>query len=97
MSKEERKAFVKPEQARACLEKALWAAGSNAKTEQKTLRYSFDEISESPKQYNGKPVINFIKELNGRVTVSAVVSNKRLDLFVQTAFIGIKKEIFPHR
>ena len=203
MSKEERKAFVKLEQARACLEKALLAAGSNAKAEQKTLRYSFDEysdkqkenwkssnrivlyendiqysefikearennrydkkiyfgmvseelakmiynkteidvsgfncslsayeirkifkdhgdeqkenlrgqravtekdllniprviqdadeISESPKQYNEKPVINFIKELNGRFTVSAVVSNKRLDLFVQTAFIGIKK------
>ena len=50
MSKEERKAFVKPETARGYLEKALWAAGSNAKTEQKTLRYSFDEYSDKQKE-----------------------------------------------
>lgn len=50
-----------------------------------------DEIVLSKNTYNGKPVISFIKEIDGRVTVSAVVSDKHLDLFVQTAFIGIKK------
>ncbi len=48
-------------------------------------------IKKSPKLYNGKPVINFTKDINGKITVSAVVSDKHLDLFVQTAFVGIKK------
>ena len=44
MSKEERKNFVKLEQARACLEKALWAAGSErVETERKNVRYSLRE------------------------------------------------------
>jgi hypothetical protein len=46
----------------------------------------------SDKQYNGKPVIEFEKQINGsRFSVSAVVSDKHLDLFVQTAYVGIKK------
>lgn len=50
-----------------------------------------DKISLSSKTYNGKPVINFVKNTDGTMTVSAVVSDKHLDLFVQTAFAGIKK------
>ena len=49
------------------------------------------DISLSQKLYNGKPVINFVKNMDGKTTVSAVVSDKHLDLFVQTAFVGIKK------
>ena len=42
--------------------------------------------------YNGKPMIEFVKQDNNeRYTVRAVVSDKRLDLFVQTSFIGVKK------
>lgn len=50
-----------------------------------------DTIDLSPKQYNGRPVINFVKELNGRTTVTAYVSGKHLDLTVQTMFAGAKK------
>ena len=39
----------------------------------------------------GKPVIVFKGEYNGRMNVAAVVSNKRLDLFVQTVFVNVKK------
>jgi len=50
------------------------------------------EIKLSPKLYEGKPVIEFTKQIDGsRFTVDAVVSDKHLDLFVQTAFVGIKK------
>lgn len=50
-----------------------------------------DTIDLSPKQYNGRPVINFVKDLNGRTTVTAYVSGKHLDLTVQTMFAGAKK------
>ena len=53
---------------------------------------SADDISLSPKTYNDKPVITFTKVIDGsKMTVSAVVSDKHLDLFVQTAYAGIKK------
>lgn len=45
----------------------------------------------SPNQYNGKPAIVFTGDSNGRMTVVAVVSDKRLDLFVQTAYVSAKK------
>lgn len=50
-----------------------------------------DQIKLSPKPYNGKPVINFTATGNDRVTVTAYVSDKHLDLAVQTMFANIKK------
>lgn len=52
---------------------------------------SADDIVLSSKLYNGKPVISFIQNGSEKITVSAVVSDKRMDLFVQTAFINTKK------
>lgn len=48
-------------------------------------------VARSEKDYMGKPVINMSKHIDGKMTISAVVSDKHLDLFVQTAFVGIKK------
>ena len=48
-------------------------------------------VTLSESTYNGKPAIIFTGEHNGRMTVVAVVSDKRLDLFVQTAYVNIKK------
>ena len=45
----------------------------------------------SDNTYMGKPAIVFTGEHNGRMNVVAVVSDKRLDLFVQTVFVNIKK------
>ena len=56
-----------------------------------------ESITLSPKPYNGKPVIDFTKNIEGKMTVSAVVSDKHLDLFIQTAYVGIKKETLPLR
>lgn len=39
----------------------------------------------------GKPAIVFSGENNGRMNIVAVVSDKRLDLFVQTAYVSVKK------
>lgn len=52
---------------------------------------SADSITLSQKQYEGKPVIEF-RKTNGNETtvVAAVVSDKRLDLFVQTTFVNKK-------
>ncbi len=50
-----------------------------------------ESIVLSSKQYMGKPVINMSKNINGKMTIAAVVSDKHLDLFVQTAYVGIKK------
>lgn len=50
-----------------------------------------DSIRLSDKTYNGKPVIEFSKSGQERFNVAAVVSDKHMDLFVQTAFINIKK------
>ena len=41
--------------------------------------------------YMGKPAIVFTGEHNGRMNVIAVVSDKRLDLFVQTVYVNTKK------
>ena len=51
-----------------------------------------DSITLDSKFYNGKPVIIFVNNsIDVKRTVVAVVSDKRLDLFVQTAYVGIKK------
>ena len=50
-----------------------------------------ETIVRSPKDYMGKPVINMSKYIDGKMTIAAVVSDKHLDLFVQTAYVGIKK------
>jgi len=46
----------------------------------------------SEKTYMGKPAIVFTGNHNGRMNVVAVVSDKRLDLFVQTIYANTKKE-----
>ena len=50
-----------------------------------------ESIKPSQSTYMGKPVIEFVGENNGKMHVVAVVSDKRLDLFVQTAFVNAKK------
>ncbi len=50
-----------------------------------------ENIALSKDHYQGKPVIVFSKQLDGKFTVAAVVSDKHLDLFVQTAYKGAKK------
>ena len=50
-----------------------------------------DKIELSPDGYMGKPTIVFKGEHNGRMNVVAVVSDKRLDLFVQTVYVNVKK------
>ncbi len=49
------------------------------------------EIKLSSQDYMGKPAIIFSGDYNGRMNVVAVVSDKRLDLFVQTVYINAKK------
>ena len=57
-----------------------------------TVILEADSITLSDKLYNGRPVINFIKTVDdSRITVSAYVSDKHLDLAVQTMFAGKKK------
>lgn len=42
--------------------------------------------------YGGKPAVEFRKNIDGSlVTVVGVVSDKHLDLFVQTEYAGVKK------
>ena len=51
-----------------------------------------DNIIKSPEPYNGKPAVRFVKTTgNSKYTVVAVVSDKHMDLFVQTEYIGVKK------
>lgn len=50
-----------------------------------------DEIRLSNVLFEGKPVIQFIKTLNGKTTVVAYVSKKHLDLTVQTMYSGKNK------
>ena len=51
-----------------------------------------DNIWLSPKLYNGKPAIHFERMRgNERMTVVAIVSDKHLDLFVQTQYVNVKK------
>ncbi len=53
-----------------------------------------NEIAPSEDLYEGKPAINFIKSNgNEKTTVTAVVSDKHLDLFVQTMYINQKGSI----
>ena len=49
------------------------------------------KIAISENTYMGKPAIIFTGEHNGRMNVIAVVSDKRLDLFVQTIYVNTKK------
>ena len=49
------------------------------------------EITLSNQDYMGKPAIIFSGDYNGRMNVVAVVSDKRLDLFVQTVYTNVKK------
>ena len=48
-------------------------------------------IYRSSKDYEGKPVIVFEQGTNEKIHVVGVVSDKHLDLFVQTAYMTIKK------
>lgn len=48
-------------------------------------------IARSEDLYMGKPAITFTGDYNGRMNVVAVVSDRRLDLFVQTVFVNVKK------
>lgn len=50
-----------------------------------------DEIRLSDKLFEGKPVIEFAKTINGKTTVAAYVSAKHLDLTVQTMYSGKNK------
>ena len=51
-----------------------------------------DQIYRSAKDYNGKPVIEFVADIgnNQRMNVTVVVSSKHLDVFVQTMYINQK-------
>ena len=50
-----------------------------------------DNIVLSPQTYNGRPVLLFEKEINGRTVVTAYTSQKHHDLSVQTMFAGKNK------
>lgn len=50
-----------------------------------------DEIRLSNKLFEGKPVITFVKTINGKTTVAAYVSKKHMDLTVQTMYSGKNK------
>ncbi|MEE1280392.1 MAG: hypothetical protein UHH95_06150, partial [Oscillospiraceae bacterium] len=50
-----------------------------------------DEIRLSDELFEGKPVIEFVKTINGKTTVAAYVSKKHLDLTVQTMYSGKNK------
>ena len=55
------------------------------------------EIKLSGQDYMGKPAIVFSGDHNGRMNVVAVVSDKRLDLFVQAVYTNVKKETLLRR
>ena len=50
-----------------------------------------DQIILSDELFEGKPVINFVKVINGKTTIAAYVSAKHLDLTVQTMYSGKNK------
>lgn len=50
-----------------------------------------DEIILSDNLFEGKPVIKFVKTINGKTTVAAYISAKHLDLTVQTMYSGKNK------
>ena len=51
-----------------------------------------DDIIYTGDRYQEKPVIHFVKTINGKTTVVSYVSSKHKDLTVQTMYSGIKKE-----
>lgn len=51
-----------------------------------------DEIRLSPKLFQGKAVIEFVKTINGKTTIVSYVSNRHHDLTVQTMYASIEKE-----
>lgn len=51
-----------------------------------------DFIELDRKKYDGKPIIRFIKTINGKTTVVSYVSQKKHDLGVQTMYSSIKKD-----
>ena len=53
-----------------------------------------ESVKKSPDTYNGKPAVIFVKN---RMTVVGVVSDKHMDLFIQTAYSHKKREPFPRR
>lgn len=52
-----------------------------------------DKVVLSTRKYNNRPVINFVKDINGRITVTAYVSQRHIDLTVQTMFSGKKRSL----
>lgn len=51
-----------------------------------------DFIELDREKYDGKPIIRFIKTINGKATVVSYVSQKKHDLGVQTMYSSIKKD-----
>jgi hypothetical protein len=51
-----------------------------------------DKIELSDELYGGKPVIHFIKTIEGRTTIVSYVSDKHNDLRVQTMYSGRNKK-----
>lgn len=49
-----------------------------------------DFIELDREKYDGKPIIRFIKTINGKATVVSYVSQKKHDLGVQTMYSSIK-------
>lgn len=49
-----------------------------------------DTVRRSETDYEGKPVIEFVKEIDGKTTVISYVSRKHKDLTVQTIYAGVK-------
>ncbi len=52
-----------------------------------------DTITLSDKEFFEKPVLEFEKDDSEKINVAAVVSDKHLDLFIQTAFINKKRNL----
>lgn len=50
-----------------------------------------DLIKLAPNLYNGRPVIHFVKTIDGKMTVVAYTSKRHMDLTVQTMYAGKNK------
>lgn len=50
-----------------------------------------DDVRLADEEYNGRPVIHFIKEIHGRTTIVSYDSKKHYDLRVQTMYSGQEK------
>ncbi len=57
-----------------------------------TIITSPDTICLSDKLFEGKPVIEFVKTINGKTTIVTYVSRKHYDLTVQTIYSGRNKK-----